>query len=164
MIKLEKKIDEFQSFSQLVALNSDYTLDTIVIKKEVYLSSTFVTRVLELPSKEEILELKRLRVINDIPVSLETSFLRTGLLPNINRYNFEKESLYKTIENNFNTKVSFTNEEILIVRATKDEANQLNIQFGSDLTMIKGISFDQYNNPIEYFESVNIPELYTFQS
>lgn len=164
MIKLEKKLNKFLSFSQLVDLNSNYKLKTVILNQELHLSSAFVTRVLELSSKEDIFELKRLRIINDIPISIETSFLRASLLPNIDHFNFENESLYKTIKENFDRQVTITSEEILIVRATKYESSLLNIQFGSDLTMIKGISFDQFNSPIEYFESVNLPELYTFQS
>lgn len=164
MIKLVKKLNKFLSFSQLVELNTEYSLVTKEIKKEVYLSSSFVTRVLDLQKRENILELKRLRIINNIPVSIETSFIRSSFLRNIERFDFNKVPLYSTIAENYDSKITFSNEEILIVKATNEEAANLNIEFGSDLTMIKGISYDQSSNPIEYFESVSLPELYIFQS
>ncbi|HCY05937.1 MAG TPA: hypothetical protein DHS57_01200 [Erysipelotrichaceae bacterium] len=164
MVFLVKDLKRFQPFSEIVNSNDNYSLKTEMITSKIIKPASLICKILQLKDDETAFELRRLRKINGISVSIETSYIRNLYLPNIDKINFGNNPLYKTIELNYGRQISYTNEEILIVKATKIEAKLLNVSFGSHLTMIKGTSLDQDNIVLEYFESVSLPSLYRFIS
>ena len=161
---LVKNLNEFQSFSQLVHTNKSLHLQTVVLELKKTSSNVIIRKALKLKNEEEVFILKRLRIVNTIPVAIETSYLRSIFFPRVESIDFSNHALYESIQKQYGVNVNFTNEEILIVKATLFDSKQLHIPFGSNLVLIKGVSYDDKNHAIEYFESVNLPELYEFKS
>ena len=69
---------------------------------------------------------------------------------------FYKKKGYRTIR---------SEEEILVVEAKDDECQLLQMPKGSEILLIKGVTYKAENDlPFEYFELVCDPSFYRFRS
>lgn len=161
-MKITRKFYEFDSISNL-AKNAGLTLTTTVLEVSVQTPSNYICNQLKIPNYSKIFCLKRLRKIDDVPVSIETTYIPYENIYNIERYDFNTLSLYAILKDIYKIEIQHTKEEILIVRSNEQESTLLEIPFGSALTMIKGYTFDQNGNTIEYFENTSLTTLYQFE-
>ena len=97
----------------------------------------------------ELLCIKRFRVLDNIPFAIMKNYIDIKKVPNIQE-NFNIESLYKYYNEQY--KIYFYNaqETVEAVLASKEQANILAIQDKSALLSLKRLSFDINDNAIEY--------------
>ncbi len=120
-----------------------------------------VAQALKLTSGEQVYSVKRLRLVNDEPVALVTSFLPARIFPGIDKQDLEKRSLYEIFEKTYERKLHWAEEVIGAVTANFDEANILEANVGSPVLLIKETTYDRQDIPIEYSVSLLRGDRYT---
>ena len=108
---------------------------------------------LQLNLGEEIFKLVRLRFINSEPIVYVTSYIPCRLCEGLTGEDFSKQSLYTTLEEKYGLEIACSRRTIEAVAATDDVANQLDIDSGAPLLLLKSVSFLKDGTPMEYFEA-----------
>jgi GntR family transcriptional regulator len=106
---------------------------------------------------DEILQISRLRVINNEPCQLEYCHLIQKNFPDIT----EKEdltSLYFTFEKKHNIRIIRAEQILSVVVANTEVRDLLALKTKDKILFLKRTSFDQKNNPVEYVHLFLNPE------
>lgn len=137
-----------------------------VIKQQVVSPDSHVARKLKLESEgmgaHTTLLLERLRLIDDLPCMLETTYVNRDFFPGIDSHNFAQESLFDVMRDGYHFDLSHGQDSLSLTKVDKHEAELLGISEGSSVFFQSGIIADEKNNPVEYYKSVIRPDRYAF--
>ena len=120
-----------------------------------------VAQALKLTPGEQVYSVKRLRLVNDEPVAVVTSFLPARIFSGLDKQDLEKRSLYEIFERTYNRKLQWAEEVIGAVTASADDAHALQAKPGSPLLLIKETTYDGQAIPIEFSVSLLRGDRYT---
>jgi len=120
-----------------------------------------ITSALELGKEEHVYELKRLQVVEEIPVSLQTAYLPVRLCPRLED-NDLTESLSRLLEIRYGLRL-WTGQETLRARAaTQSEARLLQVRPGTPVMYSERVSYATTGVAVEYLEAVWRGDRYDF--
>ncbi|MEN6298509.1 MAG: GntR family transcriptional regulator [Anaerolineaceae bacterium] len=130
------------------------------------LSTQKIAERLGLMVGEKVIVLRRLRLVNNAPFCIETSYLPEKLIPELKAEDFKSEtsSLYAILRERYDIQATENDETLKISYATADEALHLGMKIGSPVLLMRSVVFDQRGQRIEYVVSVNHPERVIFRS
>lgn len=126
-------------------------LETKVIRLEVEPVSPHVADVLQLPESEQIVLLERLRFVNGEPLVLTTAHMPYSLCAPILELDMTERSLFETFERDLGLTLRRGTRAIEARLADKETAEHLEIQAGSPVLVLTGVTFVDDDRPIEYF-------------
>lgn len=109
---------------------------------------------LRVSASTPVMRLSRLRLINDAPVALETAHLPLDRFPGIDLIDFSNRSLYQTLEERYDTRITFFQETLEPVLLSIHEATLLWSQPGLPAMLAHFITYDQAGAPVEYTYSL----------
>jgi len=159
---IERKLNCFETMSELAKKN-DLKLESSILKSEVLEANRYLSRLMEIPLTTKVYHIMRLKVMNELPVAVESSYFVYGNVEGIEQYDLKNCSLYEILNKEFNCKMKERKEEFRIVRATEIERDHLRVPLESSLLMIKGCVRDVKGMVVEYFENTVLPDLYVFK-
>ncbi|MCA9887652.1 MAG: GntR family transcriptional regulator [Anaerolineae bacterium] len=137
-------------------LDRGLTPRTQVLKQRIVKASAKVANYLEIEEGEPVIEVKRLRSVNeDEPLLIVTSFMPANLCPTLAQADLENQSLYAFLESNCGILITRGRRFIEAVAARPDEAELLQVEPGSPLIMIDSVSYDDNNTPLEYYRALH---------
>lgn len=125
-----------------------------------------VAEKLKIRLGSQVVVLRRLRVANDEPFCIETSYIPYELVPELNAEDFStpKSSLYIIMQDRYNIKLDQNEETLKISFATLEEATHLEIQEGDPVILLRAVVMDIEGRCVEYLKSVNHPSRVVFHS
>jgi len=106
--------------------------------------------------------IERLRLVDDIPMALETSHLSASRFPGLARHLRHSDSLYRVLRDEFGVVPVSAEETIETASATPHEAELLNTETGAPILMLSRHSFDAAGAPIEWVRSWYRGDRYRF--
>ena len=110
---------------------------------------------LHVKHKKPVIMIKRVRYLENIPVALETSFLKAEIgKPLLERKQDESLSIYSYIENELGIILSQAEHILEPGIANKDIADKLEIKPGVPILTVKGTTYSNNGIPIEYLEGI----------
>jgi len=125
---------------------------TQVLSKSIIQPSLSVQKALNLSAAEDVVQLVRLRGINNEPVVLVTTYLPADryCLGGIIEQDLELQSMYKLMETIYGVSITSSRRMLEIRLAGDFEAFHLGVQKGSPLQYIETISSSETGQPVEY--------------
>jgi GntR family transcriptional regulator len=138
------------------------TLVTRVLLVQQVAASHHIERALELGPGEMVYELCRLRIVDDLPLSLQTAYLPTVLCPRLEE-NDLTASLYRLLESRYGLRLWTGQETLRARRATPMEAQFLNIGEEIPVMYAERITYAANGVPVEYLEAVWRGDRYDFK-
>lgn len=128
---------------------------TKVLIKQVIDSSIEISEKLEIDKESKVFHLERLRLIEEKPVLISNSYIPMQFCPNIENIDFEKNSLYKTLETDYGLTLIYGQRIFSAIspRSTK-EANYLDVKLKTPILYVKGIVYTKNHIPVEYHENL----------
>jgi GntR family transcriptional regulator len=157
---VEPQLARLLSTTELMA-QQGRPLTTWFISLIQMLAPSHIAAALELGSEENIYELKRLQVVEDIPSSLQAAYLPVRLCPRLED-NDLTESLYRLLEIRYGLRL-WTGQETLQARAaTQSEARLLQVRPGTPVMYSQRVSYASTGIPVEYLEAVWRGDRYDF--
>ena len=129
------------------------TLSSKVISQKLILASAPISQALKLTSPQEIIEIKRVRLIDKVPMAIETSYLPAQRFAGLETMNLSRASLYAILEDLYNVKPYVAEQTIEASTASSLEQKLLKIDKRISVLQIEGTSFDQNHRPVEFFRS-----------
>ena len=117
-------------------------------------ANTEVANALHLAAGDPVFALRRLRYVNNEPVAVVTSYLPAALFPDLDRQDLGKSSLYAVFEKVYKRKLSWAEEEIGAVIATREVARILGTTAGKALLFVRETTYDLRRVAIEHSHSL----------
>lgn len=122
------------------------SLETKSIFYELIKGSHYVKELLKC---DTLLCIKRLRMINNTPFAYMKNYIDPNKVIDIEK-RFNIQSLYTFFKQEYNIEFYSANETIEAKEASKELATFLNVNIGAPLLCLRRLSFDKFDNPIEY--------------
>ncbi len=111
-------------------------------------------KALKLFPKDDVYIIKRLRLVDEEPLALETVFLLVKAFPGLLKYDFEKESLYEVLKNKYNAQPIFSRQKLNAVTVDGEEARILFAKKSGVALKMRNTTYGVDMKPIEFAESI----------
>lgn len=145
-------------------LAKGHTERSTVLRHGVIEANKIASQMLRVPLATRLFDYEKLRVIDDVPMSLEHVLVPLELVPGIEQADLSDRSLYAHLYERYGLLEVHDEEEVLLVRASEEEAEQLGIAPDSEVMMIEGVSAVAAGEPFAYFQIISRPGFYQFRS
>jgi GntR family transcriptional regulator len=121
-----------------------------------------LAQALELPPGAPVYELRRLRLANGAPLSVQTAYLPAQLCPELEDHDLSS-SLYRLLETSYGLRL-WTGRETLRARgATLAEAQWLHVKKGAPVMAAERLTYSSTGLAVEYLEAVWRGDRYDFK-
>ena len=129
-------------------------------------ASQAVAKKLGISPGDSVVNLKRLRMINDEIVALENAYINGGeeRYQELVKHDFESESLYQVLSERCGVKLQMAKETIEVSSATEEINRKMGVGIGKPMFYLSRISYDISEEPVEYVESVYRADKYIFSA
>lgn len=128
---------------------------TQVLKQQVVPASVRVASRMNLEPDTPVIEIERLRFVEDEPIQLVTSYLPYEVCPALAHEDLTYQSLYAFLEKHCGVMIVRGNRSIEAVPANEYEARLLRVKRGAPLIMLDSVSFVADGTPVEYYHAVH---------
>ncbi len=160
--KLERNLQDTRSITEHVR-GAGHLLQNKVLDVQVIECGKHISRELQIPIGSKVFYLKRLRIMDSVPYTLESTYVDYTICRGIEDYDFIDESLYRVLSY-YGVYLTQGQETIGVTYASEDEAKLLGVDEGSAMFHLSGISCSPNGQPVEYFSSVVRPDIARFTS
>ncbi|KAF0111939.1 MAG: GntR family transcriptional regulator [Chloroflexi bacterium] len=128
---------------------------TKVLHQTVIPSNEKVARFLSIKPGEKVIDIQRLRFINEEPIQLVTTYIPFEVCPALANVDLTNRSLYEYLEKERGVFIAKGRRYIEAVLANETEAALLGIDRGDPLLMLDSISFSENGLPVEYYHALH---------
>lgn len=155
----EPKIGE-SLFQELTGFYQDmvtkgHRLDSDVLKQEVVSAGKKVATYLQIDPTAPVIQIDRLRFVDEEPIVLVTTYLPYSLCPSLIDVDLRNQSLYEYLENEYAIVIVRGRRTLEAVPANEYEADLLQVSKGAPLIMLDSVSFLDDGTPIEYYHALH---------
>lgn len=98
----------------------------------------------------EVFKLERLRYVNKNPSIYVITYIPYILANTLDQENFEKDSLFKILEEKYKVLIGYAEKRLKAVNATVEESKLLKIKAFSAIQLVETITYNKDSEPIEY--------------
>lgn len=119
-------------------------------------------KALQLSSDHTVKRITRIRKLDYSPVIVEDSYIPSELVPAIETYDLEHMSIYDLLEDTYGCRISRAKESLDACITDSYHSRLLEISEGMPGFLIKRITYDLKDMPIEYRVSVIRSDKFTF--
>jgi len=112
-----------------------------------------VARALHLGAKARVFRLKRVRIADAVPMSIEESFLSSKLCPKLQETFDPRTSLYQVLADRYGIRMTAADEVAEASLAHPEVARLLRIKKDSPVFMLTRISYAGNSQPVEFVRS-----------
>jgi len=113
-----------------------------------------IANQLQVEIGEPVAKLIRLRLVDAIPLAVDTSYMPLAHFPGILDIDFDEHSLYDVMTNTYNTEPIRAREYLEPTLINKTEAELLEIQEGSPAMLLARLAYGTDDTPLEFNKSI----------
>jgi len=111
---------------------------------------------------EELVQIRRLRLVEGEPVALQNAYVRHAFCPEIIERGLIDGSLYRTLEDGYGLKLGRALQTVEAKPADEYEANLLGLLVGQPVLILERLTYLASGEPIEYVRSSFRGDRYRF--
>lgn len=133
------------------------------LKQQCAAANEKIATHLQIEVGTSVVEIRRLRYVNNTPIQLVTTYLPEKLCPSLLHVDFTHQSLYAHLRTVCNLHIASGKRIIEAVLANKEESKLLEIPVGSPLIMLDSVSYLEDGTPLEYYHAVHRSDRASFE-
>lgn len=149
--KAHQDITQLRGFAETMSidghqiLNEVLSIDFIDVPLEVSVK-------LNLPVKHQVAEIKRIRLLNNEPISYELTYLKKELVEEILAKNIDlaTNDIFTVIENDLAIPLGYADLNIEAIQANNEIAEHLSVDINTPILRVERLTYDQNNVPLDY--------------
>lgn len=126
-----------------------------VLKQKVVPASIKVAKNLEIESETPVIQIDRLRFVQDEPIVLVKAYLPYELYPGLLDADLEQQSLYAFLEREYKIQIARSHRIFEAVPANEYEADLLQVQKGAPLILLDSVSSLADGTRFEYYHALH---------
>lgn len=141
------------------------TFSMTVLDQALVQGPSHVLAALELPVGAEVVRVRRLALVRGEPAAILDAYLdaeRFGGLASITGFELGR-SLYRTLEDDFDTKVGQAQSTLDVVRCDDDQAELLEVPLGTPALLVRSVTQDMEGRPVELADVLYRGDRFTFR-
>ena len=127
-------------------------VNTKVMENHITVPTEQIASNLEIDVSQPVVNISRLRFVEDKPIVYTISYLPTELCPGIENEDLNDKSLYETVYNKYGLKPKSAERSFEVVMGDNYVCNLLEIHAWEPIILIRWISYLENKRPMEYFE------------
>jgi len=144
-----------QAMTRIVSFTEDmhqrgFAPGTRMLSTDLIPAEEEIANQLDIPVGEQLVYLRRLRMADGEPMSIEESYLIHKYCPDILEHDYALEPLRRVLESEFGIRIASAKQVIQAIQAPPDLAYLLEISPGAALLLLTRVSFSQGRIPVEY--------------
>jgi len=128
---------------------------TRVLHQRIAPAGEKVAEFLDIPVGTLVVDMQRLRFINDEPILLVTTYIPLDVYPPLATVDLTNRSLYEYLEKEGGIFITRGRRYIEAVLANETEADLLEVEPGAPLMMLDSVSYSASGQPIEYYHALH---------
>lgn len=140
-----------------------FKINTKVFLNQLENPSKEIAKKLNIPFTQDVLHLKRLRVVNNEPIVLQDTYLNIKLCEELIDIDFEKNALYESIRSICKKNIIRANDIIEAISADSETSKLLDIIVGAPVLLTKRTAYVENDIPIEYTYSLYRSDQYVLE-
>ena len=121
-----------------------------------------VARKMEIPEDEELVQLRRLRLVEGEAIAIQNAFIRHRFCPGIVERGLVGGSLYKTLEESYGLRLGRALQTIEAKPADEYEAKMLGLEVSQPVLVLERLTYLVDGEPIEHVRSTYRGDRYRF--
>jgi GntR family transcriptional regulator len=125
-----------------------------LLHRDVITSEPIIAHRLNTAADSPLIMLKRLRLVNDEPLMIETSYLDAAMFADLMQIDLESESLYRILEQNYGTCIVEAEHTMEPTLPTAFEAHHLGIECSMPTLLIRVLAYSADRVPVEVSKGV----------
>jgi GntR family transcriptional regulator len=141
------------SFTQEVMRRGGQAISR-VLDQGVVAAPPRVARELGLASDSLCMRIMRLRLSDETPLLLETSYVAAALVPGLEREDFSAQSLYQVLEQRYQITLDHARQTLEATVANDYECDLFGLPVNTPMILLEGVAINEQERPIEYFKAV----------
>ena len=161
--KIDQQLRALTGFSQDVRIRGGQPSSRI-LEAKVILPPPAAAHALRLSTEAQVILLVRLRLSDGIPLALESAHLPRSFFPKLLEHNFEVESLYEVLKNDYGVTLVQAEQTIEAALATHYEIEMLSLKPPAAVLKMERLTYNQNGQPVEYVPSTSRGDRYKFRS
>jgi DNA-binding GntR family transcriptional regulator len=126
---------------------------TQVLEQRLLPSPKREGQILELKSQDQVVYLKRLRWVGDVPIVLHENFLPATRYAHLLEVDFSQERLLATLEERYGLRLTWADHIIAAIRADASVASSLQLDVDDPVLYNEHIVYDQEGHKVEFGKS-----------
>ena len=147
--KIEPAMNTIWGFSDSFSKRYNDHLSRL-LSMEIQKSGSVIGDKLNIPSENKIYKLSRVRLIKQQPVAVEISHLPYHRFKNLEKFNWNKLSLYETLRKNYHVKLSHGKQYVEAACASDEIAALLEIQARAPVLIMDRVIMSDAGWMVEY--------------
>jgi GntR family transcriptional regulator len=147
--KIERQAGRLISFTRGMERRG-FTPGARVVRFDERPVEASLAAVLRLPLHAPVVDLLRLRFLNDAPVMLEHYVMSARRFPDLQRFDLEHRSMYEVMKTEYGVHIRRARQSLEPVTASEYEAELLDISPGAPLMLERRLAYDQDDQPVEH--------------
>jgi DNA-binding GntR family transcriptional regulator len=144
-------------------VSQGYTPLSQVLKQQIVPANAKVASNLEIAPGTQVIEIERLRLIQDEPLVLVTTYLPYALCPGLVQVDLTHQSLYALLRERWGLTIARGRRILQAVQANEYEAGLLNVKKSSPLIMLDSVSYLNNGAPVEYYHALHRSDRLRFE-
>ena len=125
-----------------------------VLSSTIIVPSVRVRKILKLSDKDQVLTIKRVRYLKDLPLMLEDLYLPQKIFKGFEQVDISQELLYPIYDAKYNTPIIWADEFLWPKIANQKIATVLEIEPGDPVISIERIAYSLVDEPVEFRSSI----------
>jgi GntR family transcriptional regulator, frlABCD operon transcriptional regulator len=150
--KIKRDLVSVTGFSEFLVETGKHP-ETKIISTEVLKASNWLSEILKVPVKDRVLEVRRLHLIDDDPVHLETSYYSLRKFPDLEQHLEESNSIYSILKERYSMKAVKNHKTLAAVFPTLEQAKLLQLTQDHIVYEIEKWAYDQNGEVIHFAKS-----------
>jgi GntR family transcriptional regulator len=134
-----------------------------VIEQVIVKPPTRVAADLALAAEASTVKIVRLRLLDGVPLLLETVFIPATLCPGLEKEDLSAQSLYALLGKHYGLHLSHARQTLEAVTASAYEAELFGIPRDAPMVLLEGVTYLETQQPIEYFKAVYRGDRFKFE-
>ncbi|QRG68867.1 GntR family transcriptional regulator [Brevibacillus choshinensis] len=147
--KINRNLWQFLSFSDAMKESGLHTHTTVISFRKME-ANKLLAKTFSILLGTEVVELVRIRHVENEPFALETIYLPSCLVPGLEQHDLEKQSLYAILREVYRIELTKSKQEISITYLTEEEASYLGVAPGDAAICTKVVTATEDKLPVEY--------------
>ncbi|HSM25288.1 MAG TPA: GntR family transcriptional regulator [Anaerolineaceae bacterium] len=166
-IVIREKSSLNRALSQLTSFTEDmkahgYETTTKILKFEVAPAPYRIAELLHIAEHKPIIHINRLRIVNKIPVAINTSYVNLPESVSMCQEDLERTvSLYTLFEMKRIPLVE-SDKTIEAISANEEQAKLLGVPMGNPLLKVEGVVFTLLHQPLEHHVVISRSDMYKY--
>jgi len=161
--KIEQRLSSLTSFTQDMAARGK-RVESQVLRQELVMAQPEVATVLGLRPDTQVMLLERLRLVDGVPLALETCHLHFPSCESLLQEDLAHQSLYAVLARKYGLVPSRAHQQMEATKCELYPLRLLGLRQGSPVLLIRRTSLTQDGIPFEYTVSIYRGDKYVFHA